>query len=127
MKSNCIFALQTQNIMSLSKAQELKLSIETFGINSIGVTDSVTDYGNSSYLTFYHNDNLIKIRISDHDATNSVRVEKEIMFKNDASIEKMTFTIEQILFPERFSFIPCTNGQKPTHIKNGTKCVIIRN
>ena len=108
------------------KAEELRLQLQNMGVNSIGLCNSNTDFGNSSYLTFYHNENLVKIRISDHDATNSVRVEKEVMFKNDTPIEKMTFTMEQILFPERFDFIACLSGQVPTHIKNGVKCIIIR-
>lgn len=109
------------------KADKLRTKmISQFKLKDIGVTNSETDYGNSSYLTFYFKDELYKIRISDHDATNTVRVEREIMFTEKRTVEEMLNSIEQILFPERFYFVPVEKGEKPTHIKNGKPCVMKR-
>lgn len=97
--------------------------IADLGFNTVGFVYSSTDYGDSYYLT---TNTGIKVRISDHDATNVVRVEKEIMFKITDTLERMMFTLEQIVFPERFEFRRCQIGEKPTHIKNGKPVIISR-
>jgi capsular polysaccharide biosynthesis protein len=98
-----------------------------YSIEKIGKIISTTDFGVSGYLTFYKNEKLIKIRVSDHSASNSVRLENEIMFSVSDKIEKNLFTLKQILSPEKFSFRECSLNEKPTHIKNGKKCIIIEN
>jgi len=124
---NNVLPLIQQNDKDMTtemKATELrKKMITDFGFDHVGFVSSSTDFGDSFYLT---TNTGLKIRISDHDATNSVRVEKEIMFKNSDTLERMIYTIEQIAFPERFGFRLCVAGEKPTHIKNGKPMVISR-
>jgi hypothetical protein len=110
----------------MNTANQLIAEIKTWGINDIGFIESENDYGVSNYITFYHNGELVKIRISDHEATNPVRVEKEIMFSDTTSVGAMVNKLEQILFPERFEFRPIKVGEKATHIKNGQKVIISR-
>jgi len=119
---------QKDNPLTLKeKTEKLRnILINKFGIDHIGLTHSETDFGDSSYLTWYMEDELYKVRISDHESTNVHRVENEIMFKDTDTIEKMIFTLEQIMFPERFTFRPTKKGEKPTHIKFGKPSVIIR-
>lgn len=111
----------------INKAKELRNHLmKDFLINHIGIDGSKTDFGESCYLTFWRNDTLYKIRISDHEATNPYRVVTEIMFKEDDPLDRMIKTLEQILFPERFEFRPIKEGEKPTHIKNGKPCIMIK-
>lgn len=105
------------------KAENLRIKlVELFNTDCIGFVCSNTDFGVSCYLTT----NNLKIRVSDHEATNSFRVENEIMFDFKIDVEKMVSTIEQIAFPDRFEFFPVEKGQRPTHIKNGKPCIMKR-
>lgn len=99
------------------KAEQLRNElVKLFNTDEIGFTTSETDFGVSCYLTV----NGLKIRVSDHEATNSVRVEREIMFNYaKKTIKEMTYTVEQVAFPERFELSLCAKGQKPTHIIGG--------
>jgi hypothetical protein len=111
----------------MTKAEQIaEILKKELGTNDIATSRSETDFGVSEYVTFWQNDELVKIRVSDHEATNKIRVEREIMFKDNESVEKMWGTIEQIIFPERFDFRPIEKGERPTHIKNGKMLVIIR-
>ena len=108
---------------TINKANELRDELKNlFNTDEIGFACSETDFGVSCYLTV----NGFKIRVSDHEATNSVRVEKEIMFNRNFEVSKALFIIEQIAFPERFEFVECKENETPTHIKFGKKCIIKR-
>lgn len=105
------------------KAEKLRSELLVlFNTNEIGFACSETNFGISCYLTIFN----FKIRVSDHESTNSFRVENEIMFDFKIDVEKMVSKIEQIAFPDRFDFYPVERGQKPTHIKNGKPCVMKR-
>jgi hypothetical protein len=108
------------------KAEEIKKFLKNNFVEEIIIRNSETNYGESTYISFYKNDIYYKIRISDHESTNDFRVKTEIMFNQNDNVEKIKNSLEQIIFPERFDFRQPKNDEKPTHFKNGKFCVIFK-
>lgn len=88
----------------ISNIIEKQASILNIELKS-NITSSFTDYGNSTY--FYvlnaNTNEQVKVRISDHDATNSVRQANEMMFCISKGIETIFNQIEKVTNPERFT------------------------
>ncbi|MBR5660567.1 MAG: hypothetical protein IKW99_03360 [Bacteroidales bacterium] len=67
-------------------ADEVKEILETRGFKWVSVSPSVTSSGVSTYINVYRNsnqDNLVKIRISDHSVTSNNRVLNEYHVRRD--------------------------------------------
>lgn len=105
-KSQIIDALKNNNIIT-----------ETYPYTSN------TDYGISTYFTVKSPEGKIqKIRISDHEATNSERVKTEWMFSSKTPISEIINRIEKFTNPERFDKIKI--GEQRIKIVGGNHTMI---
>lgn len=105
--------------MTTLQAIENKVEIALQAINSIlpegyytTNTISSTNYGNSGYILvkkvcpINYIVDICKIRISDHDATNSVRQATEIMIDLVRfNINDLIIRVERAMYPERFEYV----------------------
>lgn len=109
------------------KSVELSNELTSRGIaNHFSVSN--TDFGTSCYFTFYKNSDSTEkyiVRISDHSATNTLRIANERMeYVATINISKVADAVELYLFPERFEFT--TVCEKATHRVNGVFGTYIR-
>ena len=105
--------------MTTLQTIENKVEIAIQAINSIlpegyftSNTISSTNYGNSGYIIvkkvcpINYIVHICKIRISDHDATNSVRQATEIMIDLlKFNINDLITRVERAIYPERFEHV----------------------
>ena len=75
----------------------------------VTTSQSQNDYGTSGYIyvSCYEREKTFKFRISDHDATNSVRLATEFMLNVNSNAinvenEYLCDRVEQFIYPERF-------------------------
>lgn len=92
-------------------AIQVKAIANTIGFTTGNISVSNTDYGTSCYFNIYSDLLLaerVKVRISDHDATNPVRMATEIMigrFTTLEAINELFLPYEQAIFPSRFESV----------------------
>jgi hypothetical protein len=112
----------------VKESQNIVSGLNKIGLE-VGFCESVTDFGCSDYITFWVGDVMKKVRISDHSVESFQRMKSEIHFTISQAKDpgRIVRIIEQIAFPERFTFVPVIEGEYFTHIKNGVKGIIIRN
>lgn len=102
--------------MTILESIEQKVSLSLEAINAMlpegyytTNTISSTNYGNSGYILvkkvcpINYVVDICKIRISDHDATNSVRQATEIMIDQIRfNLDELMTRVERAMYPERF-------------------------
>lgn len=86
-------------------AEIVKAQFEAKGFETSSISISNTDYGTSCYFKLISDvlvDGYIKVRVSDHDATNVSRMSNEIMIFSNSDIDAKIESAEKIIFSERF-------------------------